>query len=58
MTVWQPTLTIQMTGDREPVAATVVHDTGIELFWADLNPNAKMSKIQELKSKGQVIAMV
>ena len=50
--------TILLTGDAEPVAATVAAALGIGEFEAELLPEAKLARIQALIRQGRVVAMV
>jgi Cu2+-exporting ATPase len=49
---------VMMTGDARPVADAVASELGIESVFAEVLPEQKSSKIQELKRDGKRVAMV
>jgi Cu2+-exporting ATPase len=49
---------IMMTGDAKPVADAVAKDLGIAMVFAEVLPDQKASKIQEVKRSGKRVAMV
>jgi P-type Cu2+ transporter len=49
---------IMMTGDARPVAEAVAAELGIDTVFAEVLPEQKSSKIEELKRAGKRVAMV
>jgi len=49
---------IMMTGDAKPVADAVAKELGIETVFAEVLPDQKASKIDEVKRTGKRVAMV
>ena len=49
---------IMMTGDAKPVADAVARELGIETVFAEVLPDQKASKIEEVKRTGKRVAMV
>ena len=49
---------IMMTGDAKPVADAVANELGIRTVFADVLPDQKASKIEEVKRSGKRVAMV
>ena len=49
---------IMMTGDAKPVAEAVAKELGIETVFAEVLPDQKASKIEEVKRSGKRVAMV
>ena len=49
---------VMMTGDARPVAETVAKELGIDTVFAEVLPDQKSSKIQELQRAGKQVAMV
>ena len=49
---------IMMTGDSKPVAEAVAKDLGIDTVFAEVLPDQKASKIEEVKRTGKRVAMV
>jgi Cu2+-exporting ATPase len=49
---------IMMTGDAKPVADAVARELGIETVFAEVLPDQKASKIEEVKRSGKRVAMV
>jgi len=49
---------IMMTGDAKPVADAVAKELGIETVFAEVLPEQKASKIEEVKRAGKRVAMV
>ena len=49
---------VMMTGDARPVAEAVAAELGIDTVFAEVLPEQKASKIEELKSRGKRVAMV
>ncbi|HEY8833778.1 MAG TPA: heavy metal translocating P-type ATPase [Gemmatimonadaceae bacterium] len=49
---------IMMTGDAKPVADAVAKELGIETVFAEVLPDQKASKIEEMKRTGKRVAMV
>jgi fructose-1,6-bisphosphatase/inositol monophosphatase family enzyme len=49
---------IMMTGDAKPVADAVARELGIETVFAEVLPEQKASKIEEVKRAGKRVAMV
>jgi Cu2+-exporting ATPase len=49
---------IMMTGDAKPVADAVAHELGIGTVFADVLPEQKAGKIEELQRAGKRVAMV
>jgi Cu2+-exporting ATPase len=47
-----------LTGDAKAVADAVARDLGIDTVFAEVLPEDKARKIQELKARGQRVAMV
>jgi Cd2+/Zn2+-exporting ATPase/Cu+-exporting ATPase len=50
--------TLLLTGDAQPVAASVASELGIRDFEAELLPEAKHARIKDLVASGLVVAMV
>jgi Cu+-exporting ATPase len=48
---------IMCTGDNRRTAESVAHDLGIDEFKAEVLPDEKIEIVQELKSKGAIVAM-
>jgi len=49
---------VMMTGDARPVAEAVAAELGIDTVFAEVLPEQKASKIEELKRRGKRVAMV
>jgi len=49
---------VMMTGDANPVAQSVAAELGIDTVFAEVLPEQKASKIEELKRAGKRVAMV
>jgi P-type Cu2+ transporter len=49
---------VMMTGDARPVAEAVAAEIGIDTIFAEVLPEQKASKVQELKGAGKRVAMV
>ena len=49
---------VMMTGDARPVAEAVARELGIDTVFAEVLPEQKASKIQELQRAGKRVAMV
>jgi len=49
---------VMLTGDAEGVARTVSRDLGITEFFAEVLPDQKSQKIEELQARGRIVAMV
>jgi Cu2+-exporting ATPase len=49
---------VMITGDSEPVARAVARELGIDSVLAQVLPDQKSSRIQELQSRGKKVAMV
>jgi Cu2+-exporting ATPase len=49
---------VMMTGDAEPVARSVAQDLAIDQVFAEVLPNEKSGKIEELQRSGRRVAMV
>jgi P-type Cu2+ transporter len=49
---------VMMTGDAKPVAEAVASELGIETVFAEVLPDQKASKIEEVKRSGKRVAMV
>jgi Cu2+-exporting ATPase len=49
---------VMMTGDARPVAEAVAKELGIDTVFAEVLPEQKSSKIEELKRAGKRVAMV
>jgi len=49
---------IMLTGDRQNVAKSVAAELGIEEYFAEIMPEEKAKKIEELKKRGLTVAMV
>jgi Cu2+-exporting ATPase len=49
---------VMMTGDSRAVADAVAHDLGIDVVFAEVLPEQKAGKIQELQRAGKRVAMV
>lgn len=49
---------VLLTGDNEVTAQSICQKLGIEEFYAELLPADKVSTIQQLKARGELIAMV
>ena len=49
---------VMMTGDTRPVAEAVAAELGIDTVFAEVLPEQKASKIEELKRRGKRVAMV
>lgn len=47
-----------LTGDSEDVASAVADELGIDTYFAEVLPEAKDGKIEELQSGGELVAMV
>ncbi len=50
--------TIMLTGDNEAAARTVGRDVGVDQIYAELLPQDKVAKIEELVASGRRVAMV
>jgi Cu2+-exporting ATPase len=49
---------IMMTGDAKAVASTVASELGIDTVFAEVLPDQKASKVQEVQQNGKRVAMV
>ena len=49
---------VMLTGDARPVAEAVAQDLGIDTVFAEVLPDQKAEKIQELQAQGKTVAMV
>ncbi len=49
---------VMITGDAEPVAASVSQDLGIDRFFAGVRPEDKAAKVAQLQDEGRRVAMV
>ncbi|WP_423260546.1 heavy metal translocating P-type ATPase [Herbiconiux sp. 11R-BC] len=49
---------VMITGDAEPVAATVAAELGIERVFAGVKPGDKSAKVAQLQAEGRTVAMV
>jgi Cu2+-exporting ATPase len=49
---------VMMTGDARPVAEAVAQELGIDTVFAEVLPEEKASRIEELKRQGKRVAMV
>jgi Cu2+-exporting ATPase len=49
---------VMLTGDARPVAAAVAQELGIDTVYAEVLPEQKAAKIEELQRAGQRVAMV
>jgi len=49
---------MMLTGDRQNVAKSVAAELGIEEYFAEVMPDEKAKKIEELKKRGLTVAMV
>jgi Cu2+-exporting ATPase len=49
---------VMITGDAEPVAASVAGQVGIDRVFAGVRPDEKETKVAELQAEGLVVAMV
>ncbi len=49
---------IMLTGDNAQVAAWVTRELGLDEYFAEVLPHEKAAKIEELKQRGMVVAMV
>ena len=49
---------MMLTGDAEPVARWVAGELGLDDFFAEVLPDQKASKVQEVKGRGLTVAMV
>jgi Cu2+-exporting ATPase len=49
---------VMMTGDARPVADAVASELGIDTIFAEVPPEEKASRIEELKRQGKRVAMV
>ncbi len=49
---------VMLSGDREPAAAEIAKQTGIDTFEAELMPAEKLEAVERLKSSGRTVAMV
>jgi Cu2+-exporting ATPase len=49
---------VMLTGDAEAVAETVARELGIDTVFAQVLPEAKAAKVEELQRQGQRVAMV
>jgi Cu2+-exporting ATPase len=47
-----------LTGDSEAVAKWVAHELGIDEYFAEVLPQHKSEKVQELRARGERVAMV
>lgn len=50
--------TAMITGDSKDVAAYVARELGLDQFFAEVRPEDKSAKVQELQANGQRVAMV
>ena len=50
--------TMMLTGDSEPVARWVAQELGLDEVFAEVLPHQKSEKIEEVKRRGLVVAMV
>ena len=49
---------VMITGDAEPVAASVANSLGIDRFFAGVRPEDKAEKVRALQAEGRSVAMV
>ncbi|QJX48513.1 heavy metal translocating P-type ATPase [Hymenobacter taeanensis] len=49
---------VMMTGDNPQTAEKIAHQVGIKRFFAEVLPQDKAGKVQELQAEGRVVAMV
>ena len=49
---------VMLTGDNQKTAAALAKEVGIDRFYAELLPENKVEKIEELKQSHRVVAMV
>lgn len=49
---------IMLTGDNQQTAAAVAQQVGIEHYFAEVLPQDKAAKVQELQAKGRIVAVV
>lgn len=49
---------VMLTGDAQAVADAVAGDLGIDIVFAEVLPDQKAEKIQELQARGKTVAMV
>ncbi|MHB8781301.1 MAG: heavy metal translocating P-type ATPase [Candidatus Geothermincolia bacterium] len=49
---------LMLTGDAQPVAAWVAEELGLDEYFAEVLPEQKSARIQELRERGMVVAMV
>jgi P-type Cu2+ transporter len=49
---------IMMTGDAQAVANAIAEDLGVDTFFAEVLPDQKASKVQDVQQQGKRVAMV
>jgi Cu2+-exporting ATPase len=49
---------MMLTGDARPVAEWVARELGLDDFFAEVLPDQKASKIEEVQSRGLIVAMI
>jgi len=49
---------MMLTGDAEPVARAVAEELGLDDYFAEVLPDQKASKIEEVRRRGRTVAMV
>jgi Cu+-exporting ATPase len=54
----QGIIVIMLTGDNARTAAAVARQAGIDQYFAEVSPQEKAAKVQELRSQGRTVAVV